>query len=61
MDSRFQTRSSTRPCRACGRAIVLRFHQHISVVLTGTGERRLFHRRCVPFLFRPVQPDDLAA
>jgi hypothetical protein len=41
--------------------MILRFHDHITVVLTGTGERRLYHRKCVPFIFRPVEPDDLAA
>lgn len=54
--------SSVKPCRACGRPVILGFRQHVAVVLTGTGERRIFHRKCVPALFRPIDPfEDLAA
>ncbi len=40
--------------------MILRFNQHICVMTT-LGERRYFHRSCVPFLFRSVDTDDLAA
>jgi len=40
--------------------MILRFNQHVCV-LTTLGERRFFHRRCIPFAFRAVEPDDLAA
>lgn len=51
--------SKRRPCCACGRTILLRFHRH-TCVLTSLGARRYLCSSCYPFSARRFDFDPAA-